>query len=254
MVTTLKFPAPQLSYLKEIDVDLNMTGRHYAVLATSSGQIPEEIALGIVKDLTKADANSLTLPELRYVFTMIKINSLEDKYTVTLACTHTVNGQKCGHKMTVDARLSESDLNRTDKKYKVPRIKFNISGEEKEWLVFPPKCSDEIELIKWFTNDKGNTLESLGNDKKVSMDYTYLRGLLHLRDPETMEPALHDVSEYDSMLNTLDINDFKSVSKLYDLMNEVDSYGVQNKIYHVNCKECGGPLVFRLPILHGLVD
>ena len=64
MTKNIILPAPQLSQLKSVNVDLNMTGRHYAFLATSEGQIPEEVVLSIVKDLMVEDANKLTLTEL----------------------------------------------------------------------------------------------------------------------------------------------------------------------------------------------
>jgi hypothetical protein len=51
------------------------------------------------------------------------------------------------------------------------------------------------------------------------------------------------------------LNKYQTVSKLYEFSNEVDSFGVQSdKLYELKCKECGGTLRFRLPLLHGLVD
>ena len=61
MKKIIKLPAPQLSQLGEVNIDLDMTGRHYAALCTSEGQIPEDVALGILKDLIEEDANKLTL-------------------------------------------------------------------------------------------------------------------------------------------------------------------------------------------------
>ena len=59
MKRTIKLPAPQLSILKEVNLDLDMTGRHYAQLASSEGQLPEDVVLSILKDLVDEDANQL---------------------------------------------------------------------------------------------------------------------------------------------------------------------------------------------------
>ena len=47
MRKTIKLPAPELSQLKEVNIDLDMTGRHYALLATAEGQVPEDVAISI---------------------------------------------------------------------------------------------------------------------------------------------------------------------------------------------------------------
>ena len=88
MRKTIKSPTPQLSILKEINIDLDMTGRHYALLASCEGQLPEDVVLSILKDLVEEDANKLTLSELRYLFMLVKINSLENKYVISVECTH----------------------------------------------------------------------------------------------------------------------------------------------------------------------
>jgi len=247
------FPAPQLSYIKEIDLDLDMTGRHFVKLASSEGRVPEEVALDIISDLTKQDANNLTLSELRYAFMLVKINSLENDYSVEITCTHTrENGEKCNHTQTEKLKLSDADLNRTPKNYKVPTIKFVVDDGEEEFTVFPPKAKTEIELINWMLLDKGYKQEDLTDNIEISAEYTFLRGLLHLQ--KNGEAVFENASQFEEGLKLLDTNKYQTVTKLYSLMNEVDSYGVQNKIYRTKCKECGGTLVFALPLLHGLTD
>ena len=51
MKRTFKMPAPQLSYLKEVNIDLDMTGRHYALLGTTSDISPIHFQYGAIARL-----------------------------------------------------------------------------------------------------------------------------------------------------------------------------------------------------------
>lgn len=252
MKQTIYMPAPELSTLKVVNIDPEMTGKHYCELASTEGEIPEVVALSIVNDLMDEDANKLTLSELRYLFTMVKIYSMENNYTVEFTCTHTVKGKVCGAVNSMKMSLSDADLNRTPKKYKVPTIDFIVDGKERKCRVMPPEISMEIELLRHFVIDKGIPYDNMGEDKVVSVEYGMMRALLHLVDDETGE-RVFGTKDFDSYREFTDVNKYTTISKLFDLSNEVDSYGVQPKDVECKCKECGGTLVFRLPLLHGLV-
>lgn len=255
MKRTIKSPAPQLSELKEFNIDLDMTGRHYAQLATSEGQIPEDVALSIIKDLLEEDASKLTIAELRYLFILVKINSLENNYNVTIGCTHEVNGKECGCLNHVKVHLSDGDLNICPKNYKIPEIEFILDekGTFKKYSVLPPTMAMESALLNWFMNVKNVTLDAIADDKKTSMEYTFIRSLMHLKEKDGNR-LINEINDFEPALKYLDFNKYQTVSKLYDYCNEVDKFGVQNKVYEIKCKECGGLLVYRLPLLHGLVD
>jgi hypothetical protein len=47
-MTHFKLPAPELSYLKEDDIDLDMTGRHYVKISTSEGQLAEQVVMDVL--------------------------------------------------------------------------------------------------------------------------------------------------------------------------------------------------------------
>ena len=253
MKKNIKLPAPMLSQLKEVNVDLDMKGRHYAEIATSEGQLPEEVALSIVKDLMEEDANKLTLNELRYIFMLIKINSLENDYKVTVTCTHEKkDGTPCGCENTEKIRLSDADLNFPKKSYKPPVIKFTYEGQEKEWIVMPPTVDMECAVLNWFLSEKGLKREDLLLDKKASFDFTYIRSVMHLVNEVTGERAVKDITDFEEALKSIDDNKYSVVHKLYELVEEVGQYGLTSKMYEITCKECGGKLVFHLPLLDGL--
>lgn len=255
MRKTVKFPAPELSQLKEVNINLDMSGRHYAQLATSEGQIPEDVALSILKDLMEEDANLLTLSEMRYLFMLVKINSLENNYVATVSCTHNKeDGTPCGAYNEVHIKLSDADLNPTPKGYKVPRLNFVADGTEKEYLVMPPTMNMVCALYNWFLTVKGKTVEELADDKKTATDFSFIYGCLHLTDPKTNERLVKEFNDFEWILGLLDSNKYQTVHKLLEYVEEVSKYGVQNKTYEINCKECGGKLFFRLPLLHGAVD
>lgn len=248
----IKSPAPELSQLKEFNIDLDMNGKHYALLATSEGQIPEDVALSILRDLMEEDANKLTIAELRYLFIMVKINSLENDYKVKIGCTHTLkNNKTCGHVNTYSINLSDADLNRTPKNYKVPAIFFTIDKTEKEYKVMPPTMDMESALLNYYIVDKGYSQQDIVDNKEVALQYTFTRSCMHLVDKDG-ERLIKQVSDFDVALTYMEQNKFQTITELYKLVKEVNSYGVQNKVYEFKCKECGGTLVFQLPLLHGL--
>ena len=255
MRKVIKLPAPQLSILKEVNIDLDMTGRHYAQLASSEGQIPEDVALSILKDLMEEDANKLTLAELRYLFILVKINSLENHCRVAVTCTHiNSKGEICGYENPYDFFLSDADLNPTPPDYKVPTIIFNTKDTQKEYKVIPPPMKLESELYNHFLTGKGLTPEQIFEDKEESFNYSYLRGVMHLVDKETGERFVNTDTPIDSLYDYLEFNNFKDINKMFDAVIEVNKYGVQNKEYTLKCKECGGTLVFQVPLLAGLLD
>lgn len=255
MRKTIKLPAPELSQLKEVDIDLDMTGRHYATLATSEGQIAEDVAFGILKDLIEQDANKLTLPELRYLFMLVKINAMENSYFVDVACTHTnKKGEVCGFVNNFEVKLSDADLNRTPHGYKVPEIEFvTLEGKEKKYLVMPPTMDMESALLNWFLVEKNHTVEEIAENAQDALSFSFIRSLMHLID-ENGNRLISEINQFETADKYFDCNKFTTVKKLYEYCTQVDSFGVQDKTYEFKCKECGGRIVFRLPLLNGLVD
>lgn len=254
MRKNIKLPAPQLSQLKEINLDLDMTGRHYSLLASCDGQLPEDVALSILKDLMEEDANKLTLAELRYLFMLVKINSLENEYIVNVTCSHkNKNGEECGHVNEVKIFLSDADLNPTPSNYAPPRIKFRTKDTEKEYTVMPPTMNKESQLYNYFLVERGENQDAITSNKKSSFDYTYLHSILHLVDDEGNR-FVKDTDKFDDLFQYLDCNKYQTITELYEKVYEVGSFGVQNKVYEIECKECGGRIIFQLPLLNGLVD
>ncbi len=252
----IKLPGPELSQLKEVDIELDMSGRHYAQLACSQGQIAEDVALSILKDLLEQDANKLTIAELRYLFMLVKINAMDNSYIVKVKCTHTKkDGKPCNHVTEYKVNLSDADLNRPPKNYKVPEIDFVIDDKtQKKFKVMPPTMDMESALLNWFVVEKGHTFDEIENDKEVSLEFTFIRGLLHLIDKEGNR-LITKTEQFEKCNGYFDINKYQTIRNLYAAMNEVDGFGVQSdKSYEFTCKECGGKLSFQLPLLNGLVD
>lgn len=253
MKKTIILPAPELSQLKQVTVDLDMTGRHYQLLATSEGMISEDVALSIVNDLLDEDANKLTMNELRYIFMLIKINSLENQYEAKVTCTRKdKDGKTCNHTNTYKLYLSDADLNKTPRHYKVPTIEFTTENDElKQYRVMPPTMDMESALISWYLNDKNVSIEQLSEDKNVAFDYQCIRAIMHLVDDKGNR-VVDTLTDFEYVFKFLDLNTYQTMNKLYELVLEVSSFGVQNKLYEFKCEECGGTLVFQLPLLYGL--
>lgn len=263
----IKLPAPQLSYLKEVNIDLEMKGRHYAILASCEGQLPEDVALSILKDLVEEDANKLTLAELRYLFMLVKINSLENKYGVDLQCQHTLkNGKTCNHVNHVDILLSDADLNPTPSDYEVPKIRFVKGDTEKEYSVIPPYATKISALYNYFITEKNADQDAIIEDKKLSFEFSFLNALLHLVDSKG-EPFVTEDDNFSDLLDmglcednktpkptVLNLNKMSTIQNLLEKVIEVDSYGVQPTTIDINCEECGGRIIVQVPLLNGLVN
>lgn len=246
MKKNIKLPAPQLSTLKEVNIELDMRGTHYADLADSDGMIPEDIVTSILQDLLDEDANKLTLNELRYLFMLVKIHNLENKYSATIRCTH----ENCDEINELNLSLSDNDIHNTPENYEVPKIEFIVDNIKKEYKILPPTMDMESSLMNYFLSTKNVTIDEITQDKKLSFQFTYLRNLLHLVDNE--ERLMTSDIQFEPMLETIKQNTYMTINKLYEKCNEVNSFGVQNKIYEIKCRRCGGNLVFRLPLLYGL--
>lgn len=254
MTKYIKLPAPQLSQLKEVSIDLDMTGRHYALLASCEGQLPEDVATSILNDLMEQDAYKLTLAEVRYLFTLVKINSLENDYTVSLECPHKkADGTECGCINTYTVSLSDGELHPTPSDYVPPTIEFNTKDGPRTFSVIPPSIKEESALYEYFLTQKDANQEKISEDKTLSFEFTFLRGILHLVESDGSR-FKKETDFLGDMLGLLDCNKFQTINKLYDLVIEVNQYGVQNKIYTMKCKECGGMLSFHLPLLSGLTE
>ena len=252
MRKTIKLPAPQLSQLKEVNIDLDMNGSHYALLCSSEGQVAEDVALSILKDLMVEDANKLTMAELRYLFMLVKINSLENEYTVSVQCNHENKGKICNHINKYKVFLSDADLNPTPEDYKIPKISWRTAETECEYEVIPPTMDMESSLFNYFQTQRNATPDDIPEDKKLSFDYTFLRAMMHL--VKNGERLVTITSNFDDVLKLANQNKYSQLNHLFDYVLEVDSFGVQNKLYEFKCEECGGTLMFQLPLLDGLTD
>ena len=266
MRRTFKMPAPQLSYLKEVNIDLDMTGRHYALLARAKGMLPEDVALSILKDLMEEDANLLTLAELRYLFMMVKINNLENDYIVDIQCEHIKGKKTCGCINHVKVQLQNSDLNPTPSDYEPPKIKFRRDDTEKEYTVMPPPAKRISELYDFFVTQKNAGPEQIVNDDQLSFEFSFLDGLLHLVDSDG-NPFVKENDNFADFIDdgnmednktpkptVININKMSVIKELLTFTNEVDSYGVQPTTVDTNCKECGGRIIVPVPLLDGLLD
>lgn len=253
MRKTIMLPTPQLSFYKEVNVDLDMRGEHYLELAEAKGRIPEEVALSITRSLMEEDANKLTINDLRYVFTLIKINSLENDYKAKVTCNIFKNGNVCGHVNEIDIRLSDSDLHPTPADYKVPEIDFIIGDTEKTYKVLPPYCDIEIALYDWMTTQKNISADQISKDTAIATEFAMIRSVCHLVDKDGNR-VVDNFSKFNDVLDCIKVNKFSRVTELLKKVTEVNSFGVQSKEYTIKCEECGGTLKFRLPFLYGLVD
>ena len=248
MYKNIKLPAPQLSELKEVNIDLDMTGRHYALIATS-GDIPEDTALSVLHDLVDEDANKLTMSELYYLFTLVKIHSLEDDYTATVECPY------CKHTETYDLHLSDSDLHRTPDDYKAPEIEFCVDKEKgiEKFTLKPPTMDMESALYNWYLTDKDITYEDLQKDLSTAMDYSFIRACMCLVRPDGSRPV-YEPNQFETVLSWMDINKFNKMNELYLKIDEINSFGVHIGERIEKCKECGEDVVFHLPLFFGLLD
>ena len=77
---------------------------------------------------------------------------------------------------------------------------------------------------------------------------------MHLVDKETNERLVKEITDFDGISKLLDENDYKTIHQLYEDVEEVGSFGLAPKLYEITCKECGGKLVYHLPLLDGLVS
>ena len=181
-----------------------------------------------------------------------KINSLENEYTVSVQCNHQDKGKICNHINKFKIFLSDTDLNPTPNDYQIPKITWRTENTECEYEIIPPTMDIESALFNYFQTERNANPDDIPEDKKLSFDYTFLRAMMHLvKDGKRLVTI---ESNFNDILNLLKFNKYSQLNHLFDYVLEVDSFGVQNKMYEFKCEECGGTLMFQLPLLDGLTD
>lgn len=253
MKTLIQSPLGKLSKVPEVHINLEMTGAQYDLLSISDINSYTSVVLSVLKDLMEEDPYQLTYMEMYYLFLMVKCSSLGPSLTLNLECHNKTDHGVCGAKNTFSFGLNESDLKRVPEDYEPKHIKLTMLGLETEYIVLPPTMKYELQIIEYFAS-KGIGLDKLGdiNNKQLILEYSRHRmsATLHTLEGDPAFPT--DASREQAVKSLISENSVKSYKELANLVAEVVSYGVENKEYKINCKECGGLMKFRLPLQAGI--
>lgn len=247
MKKTVELPVLQISKLKNVHINLDMSGKHYLECATFDGNCPEQLMLSILSDLIDENVDELTKQEAVYLFTIVKIANLGAKLPITVTCPH------CHNKQKDNLNLADVTIKQPSKQWKPKTIKWVVNDVKSEYTVLPPSLSLEIKLLDWLSVYRNISRREVFEDNKQLVTYTMYKNLLHLVDSNGNR-LINDVDGFEQMDSILESNSYDSVSVLYGLCNEVDSFGITPNITQTVCtnKECGGKFAFHYPILYGL--
>lgn len=245
----IDLPAPSLSALKKVHLTMDMTGKHYELLAAYEGGSPEQVILSILTDLMEEDANKLTREEANYLFTLVRIASLGDDIPMNITCPH------CKHEGKATAKLSATDLKTTPILYKIPTVEWVCErGKEPEtFQIVPPPLAMEVSLFDWFLTTQDKTRQQLLSEKPLLMMFSMLKALLHLTRRDGTR-FIETTDDFQMAHETLSFNPYRTTAQLDTYQTEVDSFGMKPNRHTYRCKECGGTSTFHLPLLYGLYN
>lgn len=256
MKTKFQLATGPLSYLKEVNIDLELKGKHFDDLTAADTNTYERAVLSVLKDLMDEDPFQLTMNEMYHLFTLVKVTSLGSKLTLNIKCHHVINDKvtgsqrECGVLTQTDYSLLDSDIIYAPADYKMPEIEFEYGGRKQLYYVRPPTMTQELDLFAYF-QERGVSKEALTNDKLMMLEYAKHRILIHLVNKETGD-RFFDRKQREFALKDISNNSLLFMKKAGDFMEEVGSFGISNKRMTLKCKECGGILTFRLPLSDGL--
>ena len=258
MKTNFQLATGPLSYLKEVNIDLELKGKHFDQLVVADEDTYERVVLSILSDLMDEDPNKLTLSEMYHLFLFVKVQSLNSKLSLSVRCHNILHAVKdlsevqreCGALNSFEYSLLDSDIVYCPKNYKIPEISFMTEGKVQQYEVRPPTMNHELDLLAYF-QEKGVTREDLSRDRQQQLAFAKHRILLHMRGKETGEDFF-DRKRREKAVEDISENSVSFIQKAGELMGEVNSFGVSNKRMTLTCKECGGKVNFRLPLSAGI--
>jgi len=258
MKTKFQLSSGPLSYLKEVNVDLELKGKHFDELVTASEDTYERVVLSILGDLMDEDPYQLTMSEMYHVFLLVKVTSLGKKLSLSVKCHSILHNKtdvgdvqrECGALNPMEYTLTDSDVIYCHKGYKIPELVFITGGRSQVYEVRPPTMTQELDLLAYF-QENGVSRENLLRDNLQTLDYAKHRILLHLRNKETGD-SFFDRKQRESAVKDISDNPLSFMKRAGELMTEVNSFGVSNKRMNLVCKECGGKMTFRLPLSAGI--
>lgn len=249
MTKIIELPAQQLSRLKKVHMSFDLTGKHYEMLASYDGGAPEQLVLSILMDCVKENVALLSRQEALYLFTLLRITSIDSYADFSYVCSH------CGKKQTVKVNLGDVSINNPKKKYKIPSIEWQTKINEKknEYSVLPLPLATEVMILDWFAVKLDISRDSLIKDKKYLTKYQIIKAIASLvaKDGSKVIETTENLNDIDDMLS---FNDYSTVKKLMNYYEEVDNFGMGDNIQTVKCKGCGETNKFHLPMLYGLYN
>ena len=248
MKKQIALPSGALGYLNKINIDLEMTGKHFDALNLISDDHYEDTVLSILKDLMEEDPYLLTQIDLMYVFTLVKCSSLGDKIEVTAQCPNTVvisdSGstarRACLAKHRFSIRQVEDDVIMFTGK--VPAFELEVAGIPYTFELRYPSMFTEIELLNYF-EEQGKSRKDILNDKETQLLYAKRRMAAAIKT--------NDFS-IDQLVEALTKASFRKNAELAEKVKDLQKYGIKHKVYSIRCKECGGSFDYHLPLLAGI--
>lgn len=246
MKKKVRLPSGKLGYLGDVDIDLEMRGKHFDALTTVAGKHFEEVVLSILKDLMEQDPYLLTQIDLMYLFTLVKIASFGGQLEVTTVCPRQIQlgggaYRQCGAQTRFTISMGDDDVLYYEGEPPVVRLDMG-EGREEEFLVRMPSMFVELKLLNAF-EEKGISREDLLKDADSALLYSKQRLAAHVF---TERHSLEQV------IQALDNGSFRFKADFAKQVTALADYGLKHKVYDVKCKECGGKYSYRLPLHAGI--
>jgi hypothetical protein len=255
-------PLGNLSYVKTLHLDPEMKGGQFDLIALCDNESYEKNVLAILKDLMEEDPYKLTMSELYYAFTFVKMSTFGPLLSVDITCKNkvwrdTVAGKVetvCNGKNRFQVSLTEGDVVRLPSSFVQPTFTLTMHGQDRTFYVRPPTCKDELDLINFY-QEQGVSRESISNyekDRLHTLDYVRNRGALFMCDAPNSVTSFSDLDKRADFVRALSHEStVRKMQEFLKIIKDLDSYGIHNKEYTIVCKECGEKISFRLPMQAG---
>lgn len=258
MKREVELNSKKLSFYEKVEIETELLGKHMQQLAAMPEGASDVTCLSILGDLLSEgyDKNKLTLSDVTYLFTLLKMNSLGADYVIPVKCLNKKSdGTLCEHVTKVHLTLAEGDLRIPDKDYQIPTITlFDLEKRSFNFQIKPPYLADIINLKDAFLTQFSCSPKDLvdGKHKEQAYLFSLLNMLYAVVNPETQERPFVGLDKLKATLAYVEELPLSTIKTLTEKVKLTEPYGLQYKTYEGTCEECGQSLTFRLPLLFGL--
>jgi hypothetical protein len=249
MITKMVLPSKHLNVYGSVSIDTEMSGLHHKTLLTTHANMWERAVASVIGDLLQDDQSvyKITLPDLIYLFFIVRCQTLGDIITSDWECQRIVKGTECGHVNALSLEFSKFKITSVPDNFKYPVRKLKSSSEDIDCFCRILTVEDEFECIDLFLQgDEELGLDPHTREEIRDKTYDFLR--IRLNRALTFSDSKYSSLSFKEKEDILDgKGNYNVITELLVDMGYLTSLGTDLSPRVMKCGKCGGTARVALP-------